>query len=110
MIEFSDAVVSGDKQTIRTSRDALVTAIGPEATVDAAGVISNFQRMVRIADGTGIPLDAPMQVMSEDVRESLHINDYVAAVNSKSPSFFKKWLFKIIVVPKFRKMVKKTST
>jgi hypothetical protein len=99
MIEFSDAVVNGNKEAIRTSRFDLLFALGEEATVDAAGVISNFQRMVRIADGTGIPLDAPMQVMSEDVRESLHINDYVAAVNSKSPSFIKKWLFKLIVVP-----------
>ena len=46
MIEFSDAVVSGNIGAIRTSRDTLIAAIGPEATVDAAGVISNFQRMV----------------------------------------------------------------
>jgi len=43
--------------------------------VDAAGVISNFQRMVRIADATGIGLGV-FEVPSADMREALGINAF----------------------------------
>ncbi len=44
--------------------------------VDAAGVIANFQRMVRIADGIGIRLDDPVMMLTADIRVDLGINDY----------------------------------
>ena len=44
--------------------------------VDAAGVIANFQRMVRIADGTGIPLDKRVVALTADLRDELGLNDY----------------------------------
>ena len=48
--------------------------------VDAAGVIANFQRMVRIADGTGIPLtDNRLVALTVDLRDELGINDYPTA-------------------------------
>ena len=64
--------------------------MGPAAMIDTVGVISNFQRMVRIADATGIPADGPMQEMSGDLREQLGINQYVSAANSSRPSFLKR--------------------
>ena len=53
---FAEATVAGDPGAIASARAAVRTALGDEATVDAAAVIGNFQRMVRIADGCGIPL------------------------------------------------------
>ena len=53
-------------------------ACGTEVTVDAAGVASNFERMVRIADSTGIPLDERLASMSKEVREELHLDRFVA--------------------------------
>ena len=84
--------------------------MGSAAMVDAAGVISNFQRMVRIADATGIPSDGPMQVMSEDLREQLGINQYVSAANSNPPSLFKRLLLKLVGVRQLRKMIREAST
>ena len=46
--------------------------------VDAAGVASNFERMVRIADATGIPLDARMEALSHEVRDTLHLERFLA--------------------------------
>ena len=46
--------------------------------VDAAGVASNFERMVRIADATGIQLDKRMEVLSQAVREALHLERFTA--------------------------------
>jgi len=73
---FADAAVSGDLAEIATARDALRQAAGSEAVVDAAGVIGNFERMVRIADGTGIPLDGLVDTMSSDIRENLGLETF----------------------------------
>ena len=49
----------------------MTAALGPAAMVDAAGVASNFERMVRIADGTGIELGDQLNQFSADVRATL---------------------------------------
>ncbi len=73
---FADAAVAGDPATLASARDALRDAAGSEALVDAAAVLGNFERMVRIADGTGIPLDEVVHTMSGDFREGLGIDSY----------------------------------
>ncbi len=47
--------------------------------VDAAGVVGNFQRMVRIADSTGIPVDGRMAQANADVRDLLGLNELPSA-------------------------------
>jgi hypothetical protein len=47
--------------------------MGPAAMVDALGVASNFERMVRIADATGIELGAYLEGATAEVREVLRI-------------------------------------
>ena len=54
-------------------RHAVIEGFSPEALVDAAGVASNFERMVRIADSTGIPLDERMAALSQAVRDELQL-------------------------------------
>ena len=49
----------------------MVETLGPEAMVDAAGVASNFERMVRIADSTGIELGDLLEQATADVRTVL---------------------------------------
>ena len=56
LVRFAEAVVAGGAAERGTARRALAGAMGAEALVDAAGVVSNFERMVRIADATGIPI------------------------------------------------------
>ncbi len=73
---FADAAVAGDPAALATARDALREAAGSKAVVDTAGVIGNFQRMVRIADGTGIPLDGVVDTMSSDFREDLGLDSF----------------------------------
>ena len=38
-------------------------------------MLGNFERMVRIADGTGIPLDGPVVAASNDFREELGLDE-----------------------------------
>ncbi len=57
LIAFADAVVRGDETARARARADVLDRLGPEELVDAAAVAANFQRMVRIADSIGIPLD-----------------------------------------------------
>ena len=82
LIRFAEAVVAGSPDEIATTRDALRAAVGDAAAVDAAAVVGNFQRMVRIADGTGIPLDTPIRLVSADLRRDLGIDAYPTAAHT----------------------------
>lgn len=110
LLQFANACMGVEGADPDSARQALVDGMGAAAMVDTAGVISNFQRMVRIADAIGIPSDGPMQVMSEDLREQLGINRYVSAANSNPPSFFKSLMLKLIGVRMFRKMIREASS
>lgn len=79
MIAFTDAVVQRDQQRMADLRRALRREMGDAAFVDVSGVIANFHRMTRIADGTGISLDQRMMALTEDLRADLGLNDYRSA-------------------------------
>ena len=78
LIDFAEALVGEDDAALARARQAVVEVLGPGATADAAGVASNFERMVRIADSTGIPLDERMEVLSKEVRHKLHLERFAA--------------------------------
>jgi len=82
LLAFVEAVVQGEPDAIIEARTTVTDQLGEPAMIDSAGVIANFQRMVRIADSTGIPLDEPVLMMTQGIRKDLGINDYSAAQNS----------------------------
>ena len=77
---FADAAVhsaaGGETAALDAARDALRDAAGSAALVDAAAIVGNFERMVRIADGTGIPLDGMVEMMSSGFREDLGLEKF----------------------------------
>lgn len=81
---FAEAAVKGDPAELASARDALRHAAGSEVVVDAAGVIGNFERMVRIADGAGIPLDGFITTLSGDFREELGLEGFQSRRLAKS--------------------------
>ncbi len=89
---FAEAVVGGDELQVATARQVLLDAVGPEALVDAAAVAANFERMDRIADATGIPLDAPMDLLTADLRSELGIDSFASSVNSPASGALKRAL------------------
>ncbi len=74
LIAFAESVLSGRKEALELARQQLITTLGVEAMVDAAAIVANFSRMVRIADGTGIPLDDMLLEGSASMRENLGLN------------------------------------
>jgi len=76
LIAFAEALVGDDDVTLTHARHAVIEGLSPEAMVDAAGVASNFERMVRIADATGIQLDERMAALSQETRDALHLERF----------------------------------
>lgn len=83
LMRFAESLASRANDLDR-HRDALLEAAGPAVLVDAAGVAANFQRMVRIADSIGIPVDANVAggELRQQVREELGIERFASARNS----------------------------
>ncbi len=78
LVDFAEATLGGNADEIAAARDLVRSELGSEALVDAAAVIGNFERMVRIADGTGIPLDAAVNVATEKIRAELGIDAFAS--------------------------------
>ncbi len=78
LVTLAEAMVGSDDAALASARQGLRDAMGAEALVDAAAVASNFERMVRIADATGIPLDPPVNAMTADIQEELGLTAFAA--------------------------------
>ena len=74
LLAFASAVTGGDDASLARAREALRAELGDAGVADAAGVASNFERMVRIADSTGIELGGWMESFTEDVRADLSLD------------------------------------
>lgn len=83
LTEFAEALVMGDAEALARARVRLAAALGSDGLVDAAAVASNFERMNRIADATGIPLDAPVAALSADIRDTLALDHFGSAASSR---------------------------
>jgi hypothetical protein len=75
LVAFAGALVNNPAQ-LPEARQALVAAAGPAAAVEAAAVAANFQRMVRIADGTGIGLGEGLERASAQTRAELDLERF----------------------------------
>ena len=81
LMAYADAAVRRDPD-LADRRAAVESALSSEAVVDAAATVANYQRMVRIADGCGIPLDRFTDEQSADWRAALGVNRYYSALNT----------------------------
>jgi len=84
LVGLVEASLSADDVDAEKARERVRLELGSEALVDAAAIIGNFERMTRIADGTGIPLDTPVNVATESLRAELGIDRFESAANTKS--------------------------
>ena len=82
LVAFADALVGGGEGELERARDRLLAELGPAGLVDAAAVAANFERMVRIADGTGIPLDPPLRMVTAELRDELSLGAFRSAANT----------------------------
>ena len=74
LLAFASAIVDGGQVAFADAREVLRTEMGDAGVADAAAVASNFERMVRIADSTGIELGDWMETFTEEVRTDLSLD------------------------------------
>jgi hypothetical protein len=79
--EFVDAVLTGSADDAANARRRVRDAIGDAAYVDACATIASFNAVVKIADGSGIPLEDIKAKNTKELRESLGIEKYRANRN-----------------------------
>lgn len=82
LARFVEAVLNGGDNEIAQARTATIAAVGGDGFVDAAGVVGTFERMTRLADSTGVPLDDLVLDGSEELREGLGVNAFTGAERS----------------------------
>jgi hypothetical protein len=80
LLAFTEALMRGEPAALERQR--LRAVMSPESFVDVAAVIGSFNVVDRIADATGIPLDAPMLAMSQEVRGQLDLARFASAANT----------------------------
>ena len=76
LVAFADALAGGDAAQLSEVRDQVRSALGEAALVDTCAVAAVFNAVVRIADATGIPLEAYKEEISTDLRRDLGIDAY----------------------------------
>jgi len=79
LVEFAEAVLGEDEGALAAARAALSKAIGPAGLADAAGVVGLFNAIDRVADATGIPLEAEKAEASADFRAALGLDRFSVA-------------------------------
>ena len=82
LMQFAEAVANRDNVQLSKMRQTLLPKAGEKVLVDAAGVAANFQRMVRIADSMGIPVDDMEQELGQAVRAELDLTRFASAANT----------------------------
>jgi hypothetical protein len=81
LLRFVDAVLGGDP-TVGDARTAVRNRFGDEGLWEACATIAVFCGLVRVADGTGIPLDDGLHVASADLRAAHGIDRFAGAANA----------------------------
>jgi hypothetical protein len=82
LIALADAQVGDDDDALAAARARALRELGADALVDSVAVVANFERMVRIADATGTPLDAPIATMATGLRAELDLDRFGSAANT----------------------------
>lgn len=79
LMSFATAVATRDEAELVGSREQLLVTASAEVLVDAAAVAGNFQRMVRIADAIGIPMDDDRSQMVSGAVQELELRRFKTA-------------------------------
>jgi hypothetical protein len=76
LLAFADAVLGRNDAELTRARQAVRTALGEAALIDAAAVIGGFDGITRIADATGIPVEPEKVELAADFFDVLDIGRF----------------------------------
>ena len=78
LLPLVDTALRGDDGSLTHAREAVRGSMGMAALVDAAAVIGGFDGITKVADATGIPLDARVAEPSATWRAELGIDAFAS--------------------------------
>lgn len=76
LLAFVDACLGDDPIALADARRSARAAIGDAAFVDLCATIASFNAVVKLADGTGIPLEEAKEQRTRDIRSMLEIDAF----------------------------------
>jgi hypothetical protein len=76
LIEYGEAVLGDDAARRARARRAVYEALGPAGLADAAAIVASFNAVVKLADGTGIPLEEAKAAATADLRAQLGLERF----------------------------------
>lgn len=74
LLAFVDAILTGDAPARDQARTAVLEAVGAAAFVDVCATVASFNAVVKIADGSGIPLEDAKAERTRDLRQDLGLD------------------------------------
>ena len=77
LIALVEAFLAADASATAAARHALRQVLGDAALVDACATLASFNAVVKIADGTGIPLEEAKEIATREIRADLAIDDFL---------------------------------
>ena len=83
LIEFGEAMLGGDVQRRTRAREIIHRELGAAALVDAAAIVASFNAVVKLADGSGIPLEDFKAKATLDLREQLGLEKLNGGVGAE---------------------------
>lgn len=78
LIGFVEAVLGQDVAVLAAARGEVRAALSDAAFVDVCATVASFNAVVKIADGTGIPLEDWKAERTRDIRQALDIEAFRA--------------------------------
>lgn len=78
LVRYAENLLANDHPGLRESIAAIRQQMGDAALVDTAAVAGLFNAIDRVADSTGIPMEAAKVAASADFRASLGINQFAS--------------------------------
>ena len=76
LADFTEAVLGNVETHIVVARRRLGDELGDGGLVDASAVVANYNALDRVANATGIPLEAAKEANTVELRAVLGINDF----------------------------------
>ena len=73
---FAEAVLSNNEARLTDARRLVRDELGDAALVDSAAVVANYCALDRVADATGIPLEATKEANTVELRAALGIDEF----------------------------------
>jgi hypothetical protein len=83
LVRYAESAARGDSDLDKV-REELASRVGQLGVIEAAATVSAFEGLNRIADATGIQLDAGLADESADFRSTLGLDAYSGASSTDS--------------------------